>query len=96
MRIRTAFTLALLLAAATTGVQAEPKTESGKPPACKAPSGEYFGLGETIDLPVTDGKGNIVKETYQCTDNGWIKVSKAIQGGGRLIHLAPSMVMRAL
>lgn len=96
MRIGTVFTLAVLLAAATTSVQAEPKTQSGKPPACKAPSGEYFGLGETIDLPVTDANGDIVKVTYQCTDNGWVKVSKALHGGGRLLHLAPGMVMRAL
>jgi hypothetical protein len=96
MRIGIVFSLAVMLAAAATSVQAEPRTQSGKPPACKAPSGEYFGLGETIDLPVTDGKGNIVKVTYQCTDNGWVKVSRAIQGGGRLIHLAPSLVQRAL
>lgn len=69
--------------------QAEPRTQSGKPAACKAPSGEYFGLGETIDLPVTDGKGNIVKVTYQCTDQGWVKVSKLTTSGGNITHIGP-------
>lgn len=84
-----------LSALTISAAQAEPRTQSGKPAACKAPSGEFFGLGETIDLPVTDGKGNIVKVTYQCTDQGWVKVSKATTLGGGMIHVAPGRLQRS-
>jgi len=53
--------IAALTVVTISSAQAEPRTQSGKTAACQAPSGEKFGLGETIDLPVTDGKGNIVK-----------------------------------
>jgi hypothetical protein len=84
-----AFALAATLAltaAVTTPAVAQPNSQGGGA-ACKAPSGEPHGLGETIDLPVTDGKGNIVKETYLCTENGWVKVSKIVSGPS--LHLGP-------
>ena len=74
--------VAVFLAAATMA-QAEPKNPTGTA-GCKAPWGEPFGLGETIDLHGTDAKGNTVKVTYQCTENGWVKVSKAASMGGAL------------
>jgi hypothetical protein len=81
----------LLLAAATAPAQAEPRTQSGKPAACKAPTGEPFGLGETIKLKVTDAHGNLVTVTYQCTDNGWVKVARLGLGHG--VFTAPGLVM---
>ena len=95
MRMKTLFAVIVALAAAATSVQAEQKTQSGKPPACKAPWGEPFGLGETIDLHQTDGKGTIVKVTYQCTENGWVKVLKRALGG-QVIHIDPTALQRAL
>lgn len=88
--------IAIALSATTIpAAQAEPRTQSGKPAACKAPSGESFGLGETIDLPVTDGKGNIVKVTYLCTEQGWVKVSKATTHGGGLTHIGSGRLQRS-
>lgn len=94
-RLGMMLTFGLALALTITTVQAEPRTQSGKPAACKAPSGEVFGVGETIDLPVTDGKGNIVKATYLCTENGWVKVSKARGFGTGLNHILPGTLQRA-
>jgi hypothetical protein len=84
-----------LAAVATSAAQAEPRTQSGKPAACKAPTGEYFGLGETIELHQTDANGNIVKVTYQCTDNGWVKVAKAGLHGAGSIKISPGGLQRA-
>ena len=83
MRITTSITLVAALLGALTTAEAAPKSPAGSP-ACKAPWGEPFGLGETIDLHVTDAKGNTVKVTYQCTENGWVKVSRAASAGGAL------------
>ena len=85
MRITMPLVAVAVILAAITTAQAEPKSPTGSP-ACKAPWGEPFGLGETIDLHETDGKGNTVKVTYQCTENGWVKVSKAASLGGALQH----------
>ena len=88
-------TIIALAAVTTSGVQAEPRTQSGKTAACQAPSGEKFGLGETIDLPVTDGKGSIVKVTYLCTENGWVKVSASVGRGNDLLHVMPGGLRRS-
>jgi hypothetical protein len=81
----------LLSTAATAPVQAEPRTQSGRPAACKAPTGEPFGLGETIKLQVPDAHGNFVTVTYLCTENGWVKVARFGRGSGAFT--APSLVM---
>jgi len=94
MRTTTYLIAIAVLTAATTGTLAASKDPMGATPACKAPWGEPFGLGETIDLHVTDAKGNIVKVTYQCTTNGWVKVSKAALAGGAL-PLATSLMRRS-
>lgn len=97
MRIaETVFAVTVLLTAlAATAVQAEPRTQSGKPAACKAPWGEPFGLGETIEVHVTDAKGNMVTVTYQCTEHDWVKVSKLRAPGGGMLHIAPGNLRRA-
>jgi hypothetical protein len=82
MRITASLVAVAVILAAVTSSQAESKSPTGTSPACKAPWGEPFGLGETIDLHVTDAKGNTVKVTYQCTENGWVKVSRAASVGG--------------
>jgi hypothetical protein len=94
MRITTSIALAAALLAAITTAEAAPKSSTGKSPACKAPWGEPFGLGQTIDLYVTDAKGNPAKVTYLCTENGWVKVSGAASVGGALQR--PSVDARAL
>jgi hypothetical protein len=81
----------LLMSAATVPVQAEPRTQSGKPAACKSPTGEPFGLGETIQLKETDAHGKPVTVTYQCTENGWVKVARL--GRGNSFLSAPSLMM---
>ena len=87
--------IAALTVVTISSAQAEPRTQSGKTAACQAPSGEKFGLGETIDLPVTDGKGNIVKVTYLCTENGWVKVSQVAGSGKGLVHIMPGGLRRS-
>lgn len=92
------FTIAFVIAlVAATGVaQAEPRTRSGAPEACKAPWGEPFGLGETIQLRVLDAKGDFVTVTYQCTENGWNKVARIgpSTGGAGPLRLAPGMLQQ--
>jgi hypothetical protein len=93
MRITTSVIGVAVLLAAVTTAEARPISQMGTGPACKAPWGEPFGLGETIDLHETDAKGNSVKVTYQCTENGWVKVSRAALGSGTSL-IAPSRVLR--
>lgn len=88
--------LVIALVAGTSAAQAEPRTRSGAPEACKAPWGEPFGLGETIQLRVLDGKGNFVSVTYQCTENGWNKVARIgpSTGGAGPIKVGPGTLQQ--
>lgn len=81
--------------AAINGAHADSKAGSGGA-ACKAPWGEPFGLGETIQVTETDAHGNFVKVTYQCTENGWTKVSSIgpSTGGHRGINMVPGKLQR--
>jgi hypothetical protein len=54
---------------------AEPN-RNGNRALCKAPSGEVFAEGETIQLKVSDDKGGFKTVTYVCTDHGWEKISR--------------------
>jgi hypothetical protein len=56
---------------------------------CKAPTGQIFAEGETIQLPVTDSNGNIKAQTYVCTANGWEKAA-------RIRRASPPSVSRPL